>query len=82
MPARQFASAYAVLVNLAILASPAAAALPAVSAGLGPGGIPVDIKQMGHCSAFAPRDWSLSTNPQGSTAEAQSRDKTMYAGWG
>ncbi len=53
-----------------------------MGAGLGPDGIPVAVKQIGHCSVFVPRDWNLSTNPQGSTAEAQSHDKTMYAGWG
>lgn len=39
-------------------------------------------KRSGHCSALAPADWSLSSNPQASTAELRSGDGGLYAGWG
>jgi hypothetical protein len=54
----------------------------AADSGLKTGGIPVQVKQAQHCSAFAPVDWSFWTNPAASTAEALSADRTMYAGWG
>lgn len=39
-------------------------------------------KRSGYCSALAPADWSLSSNPQASTAELRSGDGDLYAGWG
>jgi len=45
-------------------------------------GIPLEVKQTGYCSVFAPRDWTFVSNAQASTAEANSADHTMYAGWG
>lgn len=45
-------------------------------------GIPLEVKQTDHCSAFTPSDWTFGSNPQASTAEAASADHTMYAGWG
>lgn len=45
-------------------------------------GIPLSVKQTQHCSAFAPNDWTLTSNPQASTADANSGDRSMYAGWG
>jgi hypothetical protein len=56
-----------------------------VRAGAAPGlpsGVPVVVKQTAHCSAYAPRDWSVSSNPQASALDLQSGDGTMYAGWG
>src|SRR5262249_13932844 len=45
-------------------------------------GIPLTVLQTQHCSAFAPGDWTLTSNPQASTADANSGDRSMYAGWG
>jgi hypothetical protein len=45
-------------------------------------GIPLTVKQTEHCSAFAPSDWTLTSNPQASTADANSGDRSLYAGWG
>jgi hypothetical protein len=62
----------------------AMAALIGLGAGQGQtgGGIPLAVKQTDHCSAFAPADWTLTSNPQASTADANSGDHSMYAGWG
>jgi hypothetical protein len=46
------------------------------------GGVPVVVKQTPHCSAYAPSDWSISSNAQASALDLQSGDGTMYAGWG
>ena len=45
-------------------------------------GVPVVVKATQHCSAYAPRDWTFSSNPQASAFDMQSSDGTMYAGWG
>jgi hypothetical protein len=45
-------------------------------------GIPLAVKQTEHCSAFAPNDWNLTSNPQASAADAYSGDHSLYAGWG
>jgi hypothetical protein len=45
-------------------------------------GVALSLKQTDHCSVLTPRDWSISSNPQASTLDAQSADQTMYAGWG
>ena len=45
-------------------------------------GVALSVKQTDHCSALTPRDWSISSNPQASTLDAESADQTMYAGWG
>lgn len=82
MKARRVPAAFAVLVSVLPLSYVGMTSTPAGSADLRTGGTPLQVKQTGHCSAFAPRDWSFWTNPQASTAEALSADKTMYAGWG
>lgn len=65
-------------VALASLTAPAAgAATPPPSTG-----VPVVVKQTAHCSAYAPSDWSVSSNAQASALDLQSADGTMYAGWG
>lgn len=46
------------------------------------GGIALTVKQTQFCSAFAPSDWTLTSNPQASTVDANSGDRSMYAGWG
>jgi hypothetical protein len=46
------------------------------------GGVAVVVKQTPHCSAYAPSDWTVSSNDQGSAMDLQSADRTMYAGWG
>jgi hypothetical protein len=73
MAARRFPAAYTMLASLVVLTCLGSAAPPGTRAGLESGGIPVDVKHMGHCSAFAPHDWSLSTNPQGSTSSTVAR---------
>ncbi|HEV8308581.1 MAG TPA: hypothetical protein VGW35_13045 [Methylomirabilota bacterium] len=70
-----------VLAVITLLAAPLPAA-PAQERTPRTGGVPLTVKQTRHCSAFAPADWAFTTNPQGSTAEALSADRTMYAGWG
>ena len=60
-----------------VTALPVAAAAPSPS-----GGVPVVVKQTPHCSAYAPSDWSVSSNPQASALDLQSGDGTMYAAWG
>ncbi len=45
-------------------------------------GVALTVKETPHCSALAPSGWSVFSNPQGSTLDAQSADRTMYAGWG
>jgi hypothetical protein len=67
-------------VLLAVLA--AASVVPAGAAPPPSGGVPVVVKQTPHCSAYAPSDWSISSNPQASGLDLQSSDGTMYAGWG
>ena len=52
------------------------------SVGLPPGGVPMAVKQSGHCSAYAPPGWSLQSNPQASAADLVSPDGRAYAGWG
>jgi len=44
--------------------------------------VSLSVQQTDHCSALTPRDWSISSNPQASTLDAESGDRTMYAGWG
>ncbi|HWT06736.1 MAG TPA: hypothetical protein VN224_13325 [Xanthomonadales bacterium] len=65
------------LVALALASVTPAGAVPPPS-----GGVPVIVKQTPHCSAYAPSDWSISSNPQASGLDLQSADGTMYAGWG
>src|ERR1700681_521226 len=60
----------------------AASIIPAGAAPQPAGGVPVVVKQTPHCSAYAPSDWSVSSNPQASALDLQSGDGTMYAGWG
>jgi hypothetical protein len=60
----------------------AAGVIPAGAAPRPAGGVPVVVKQTPHCSAYAPSDWSVSSNPQASALDLQSGDGTMYAGWG
>ncbi len=60
---------------LAAAPSPSFAARP-------PAGIALSVKQTDHCSALTPSGWTISSNPQGSTLDAESADRTMYAGWG
>jgi len=36
----------------------------------------------GHCTALAPQGWTMTSNPQSSTAELRSADGRLYAGWG
>jgi hypothetical protein len=67
----------AVLIMLAAVSVVPAGAAPPAS-----GGVPVVVKQTPHCSAYAPSDWSISSNPQASALDLQSPDGTMYAGWG
>jgi hypothetical protein len=69
-------SATVMLSIAAICVAPAGAA-PQPS-----GGVPVVVKQTPHCSAYAPSDWSISSNPPASALDLQSGDGTMYAGWG
>jgi len=52
------------------------------SAARSAGGVALSVKQTDHCSALTPSNWSISSNPQGSTLDAESADRTMYAGWG
>jgi hypothetical protein len=61
--------------SLAVAPSASFAASPSA-------GIALAVKQTDHCSALTPSGWSLSSNPQGSTLDAESADQTMYAGWG
>ncbi|MDB5029154.1 MAG: hypothetical protein JWO66_2843 [Candidatus Eremiobacteraeota bacterium] len=56
---------------------PAQGAAPADSSG-----VPMVVKQTARCSAYAPPDWSVSSNPQASALDLQSGDRAMYAGWG
>lgn len=44
--------------------------------------VPVVVKQAEHCSAYAPADWSVNSDPQAHTMDLKSADGTMYAGWG
>jgi len=67
----------ALAIGLAAPGVPAAGAAPARA-----GGVAVVVKQTPHCSAYAPADWSVSSNPQASALDLQSGDGTMYAGWG
>src|SRR6202163_3710836 len=60
----------------------AASIIPAGAAPQPAGGGPVVVKQTPHCSAYAPSDGSVSSNPQASALDLQSGDGTMYAGWG
>lgn len=46
------------------------------------GGVPLSLQRTPHCSALTPAGWSLQSNPQASTVEALSPDRSMYAGWG
>lgn len=66
--------------------SPRAATAPARSVGaraVAPAsGVPLSVQQTQHCSALTPAGWSLQSNPQASTLEALSPDRSMYAGWG
>ncbi len=57
-------------------------AVPVRAAAPPSGGVPLVVKQTPHCSAYAPSDWSISSNPQASALDLQSGDGTMYAGWG
>ena len=50
--------------------------------GLPRGGVPMAVKQEGHCSAYVPNGWSLQSNPQASAADLVSPDHRAYAGWG
>ena len=59
-----------------------ASVIPAGAAPRPAGGVPVVVKQTPHCSAYAPSDWSVSSNAQASGLDLQSADGTMYAGWG
>jgi hypothetical protein len=68
----------ATAVLLAATAAPGAGAPPPAAAT----GVPVVVKETPHCSAYAPADWSISSNPQASALDLQSGDRTMYAGWG
>ena len=77
MFARRFVSAATVILLATASAVPAGAAV--LPAG---GGVPVVLKQTPHCSAYAPGDWSIGSNPQASGLDLQSGDGTMYAGWG
>ena len=70
------------LVAVATLALIASGMLGADAATPPAGGIPVVVKSTSHCSAYAPADWSVSSNPQASALDLQSGDGTMYAGWG
>ncbi|GAC1355089.1 MAG: hypothetical protein NVSMB31_15440 [Vulcanimicrobiaceae bacterium] len=47
-----------------------------------PTGVALSHKESANCNALAPDDWTLSSNPQSSTLDAESADHTMYAGWG
>ncbi|MEA2688825.1 MAG: hypothetical protein QOD51_1432 [Candidatus Eremiobacteraeota bacterium] len=67
----------AAAVVLTTFTAPAAGAAPPASAG-----VPVVVKSTPHCSAYAPSDWTVSSNPQASALDLQSGDGTMYAGWG
>ena len=70
---------------ISVVMALALTALSAVPAGASPrpsGGVPVVVKQTPHCSAYAPSDWLISSNPQASALDLQSGDGTMYAGWG
>ncbi|MEA2719187.1 MAG: hypothetical protein QOJ39_1051 [Candidatus Eremiobacteraeota bacterium] len=67
----------AAAVVLTTFTAPAADAAPPASAG-----VPVVVKSTPHCSAYAPSDWTVSSNPQASALDLQSGDGTMYAGWG
>ncbi len=74
-PRRLVPAAVAVLLAAAVVIPAGAAPPPG-------GGIPVVVKQTPHCSAYAPSDWTVSSNPQASALDLQSADGTMYAGWG
>ncbi len=77
MSQRRVISSFVLIVLAAVSVVPAGAAAPQAS-----GGVPVVLKQTPHCSAYAPGDWSISSNPQASALDLQSGDGTMYAGWG
>jgi hypothetical protein len=67
---------------VAVIAFAAACIAPVGAAPQASGGVPVVVKQTPHCSAYAPSDWSVGSNPQASGLDLQSSDGTMYAGWG
>ena len=77
MLTRRAATAATVILLATVNLVPAGAA--PLTAG---GGVPVMVKQTPHCSAYAPSDWSIGSNPQASGLDLQSSDGTMYAGWG
>jgi hypothetical protein len=52
------------------------------AAGLPRGGVPMAVKQAGHCSAYVPPGWSIQSNPQASATDLISPDRRAYAGWG
>ena len=77
------------------LADSSAAPVPADAGGSVPGnetlgpklGLPANgvafaIKESPHCSVLAPPGWNFQSNANASTAEAQSADRRIYAGWG
>jgi hypothetical protein len=74
---RRVISVFVLMVLAAASVAPAGAAAPTAA-----GGVPVVVKQTPHCSAYAPGDWSISSNAQASGLDLQSGDGTMYAGWG
>jgi hypothetical protein len=55
--------------------APSLAALPSR-------GIALSVKQTDYCSALVPAGWNISSNAQGSALDADSGDRTSYAGWG
>jgi hypothetical protein len=60
----------------------AASVAPVAALGTASNGTPVVVKQTPHCSAYAPGDWTVTSNPQASALDLQSGDGTLYAGWG
>jgi hypothetical protein len=41
----------------------------------------MDTKQIGQCNQFLPMGWTTQTNPEGTSLDITSPDKTMYAGF-
>jgi hypothetical protein len=70
------------IVSTVVIVLASATIAPAGAAPRPSSGVAVVVKQTPHCSAYAPSDWSVSSNPQASALDLQSGDGTMYAGWG
>ncbi len=63
---RPIARALIILVLVGLVALPGAAAPTSAPR---TGGVPVRVKRTPRCSLFAPAGWTVTGNPQGSTAD-------------